>query len=92
MTGKYQIARPRLEKDFEQFVRLLPQLEPIEFFGLAKLFGVALCELDETDGTRLDRPLDRIFEDMMNRFEGLKKKKRKEILEIMSQAASKRGQ
>lgn len=35
-----QIFRSRLEKDFEFFVKALPNLEPIEFFGLAKILCV----------------------------------------------------
>lgn len=35
-----QIFRSRLEKDFEFFVKALPSLEPIEFFGLAKILCV----------------------------------------------------
>ena len=35
-----QIFRSRLEKDFEFFVRTLPSLEPIEFWGLAKILCV----------------------------------------------------
>lgn len=35
-----QIFRNRLEKDFEFFVKALPSLEPIEFFGLAKILCV----------------------------------------------------
>lgn len=35
-----QTFRSRLEKDFEFFVKALPGLEPIEFFGLAKILCV----------------------------------------------------
>lgn len=92
MKGKHQIARPRLEKDFERFVYLLPKLEPIEFFGLAKFFGVALgTEEKDENGRPLDRPADLILEDMMNRFETLSKKRRKEVLETMSEVARGRG-
>ena len=35
-----QIFKSRLEKDFEFFVKALPSLEPIEFFGLAKILCV----------------------------------------------------
>lgn len=88
MDKKHNFMRPRVEKDFEKFVYLLPKLEPIEFFGLAKFFGVALGT-DEKDenGRAKDRPMDLILEDMMNRFETLSKRRRKEVLEAMSEVA-----
>lgn len=63
----------RKEKDFEQFVRALPRLEPVEFYGLATLLGAG-CEEDK---------LDEILEKMMDRFLELKKRKRREILQIL---------
>lgn len=39
--------RSNLEKDFEFFVRNLPQLQPIEFFGLAKILSVPMVRLEE---------------------------------------------
>lgn len=66
----------RKEKDFEQFVRALPKLEPIEFYGLATLLGAG-CEEDK---------LDEILEKMMDRFLELKKRKRREILQILKDA------
>lgn len=67
------VIQTRKEKDFEQFVRALPKLEPIEFYGLAKLLG-ASCEEDKLDET---------LEKMMDRFLGLKKHRRREILQIL---------
>lgn len=66
----------RKEKDFEQFVRALPKLEPIEFYGLATLLGAG-CEEDK---------LDEILEKMMDRFLELKKRKRREVLQILKDA------
>lgn len=63
----------RKEKDFEQFVRALPRLEPIEFYGLATLLG-ANCEEDKLDET---------LEKMMDKFLELKKRRRREILQIL---------
>lgn len=39
-----KIFQSRLEKDFENFVRGLPKLEPIEFLGLAKILGIKTHE------------------------------------------------
>ena len=66
----------RKEKDFEQFVRALPKLEPVEFYGLATLLGAG-CEEDK---------LDEILEKMMDRFLELKKRRRREILQILKDA------
>lgn len=42
-----KIFQSRLEKDFEQFVKLLPALEPVEFVGLAKILSVPLVRQGE---------------------------------------------
>ena len=76
---KLQITRSRLEKDFEEFVYLLPKLQPIEIYGLAKIFSIALYE----DDKKTPRDFGEVLEGMMDKFENLQKRRRKEILEIM---------
>ena len=38
---------PRIENDFEYFVKSLPYLEPVEFLGLAKILGVKVVNVDK---------------------------------------------
>ena len=73
-----------LEKDFEVFVRGLPKLEPIEFCGLAKILGVRLDEFDRsTDDKPIPRPLDKVLEEIMDKYLALPKRQRKEINQML---------
>lgn len=93
--------RDNLEKDFEFFVKSLPTLEPIEFCGLAKIFGVpmvheekladfnreeyARMELEEKTQymAQFNRPMDKILEDIMDKYLALPRRKRKEINQML---------
>ena len=96
-----KIFRNNLEKDFEFFVKNLTVLEPIEFCGLAKIFGVSMVheekladfskeeygglELEEKAQymARFNRPMDKILEDVMDKYLALPKRKRKEINQML---------
>lgn len=65
----------RKEKDFEEFVRALPKLEPIEFYGLAKILS--------TEKMKGETELDVVLEHMMDRFLELPKRRRREILGML---------
>lgn len=73
-----KVFEKRIEKDFEQFVRALPRLDPVEFYGLAKILSAKT--VDE-EGNAL--PLDAILEPMMDRFLSLNKRRRREILGVL---------
>ena len=76
--------RNNLEKDFEFFVRNLPQLQPIEFCGLAKIWGVRLDELDKTEDDKpIPRPIDKVLEEVMDKFLALSRRQRKEINQML---------
>ena len=76
----------RLERDFEQFVRLLPKLEPAEFCGIMKILGTAgLCR-DENEEANLENIMNAAFD----KFLTMRTKQRKELLKVM-QAARKKG-
>ena len=72
--------------NLNEFVHRISKLEPIEFLGLAKLFGAPLIKDN-------DEPAD--FEDILsfiiNRYCELSRKKRKEILKMLKQANNRRG-
>lgn len=69
-----------LEKDFEAFIKGLPNLEPIEFCGLAKILGVRLDEEEKDENNKpIPRQIDKVLEEVMDKYLELSKKRRKEI-------------
>lgn len=79
-----KIFQSRLEKDFEAFVRNLPNLEPIEFCGLAKILKVRLDEFDRTvDDKPVPRSMDKVLEEIMDKYLELSKRQRKEINQML---------
>lgn len=96
-----KLFQSKLEKDFEFFVRNLPNLQPIEFCGLAKILSVPmvqeekLVDFKKEDYERMEweekteyvaqfnRPMDKILEDIMDKYLALPKKRRKEINQLL---------
>ncbi len=96
-----KLFQSKLEKDFEFFVRNLPNLQPIEFCGLAKILSVPmvqeekLVDFKKEDYERMEweekteyvaqfnRPIDKILEDIMDKYLALPKKRRKEINQLL---------
>lgn len=64
----------KTEKDYMKVLSLISKLEPIEFFGLMRLFNIQLLKEDQT-------PKD--FNELMNDFTqvwlGLNKKQRRNL-------------
>ena len=44
---KLKIGQSRIEADFEYFVKTLPQLEPVEFCGLAKILSIPMVRREK---------------------------------------------
>ena len=83
-----KIFQSRLERDFEFFVKTLPYLEPVEFIGLAKILSVPTITWNEDKEAPIkesiqNRPVEKIMEDMMDRFLALPKHRRKEINQML---------
>lgn len=74
----------RIEKEFETFLRGLCKLEPVEFCGLARIMGVKMDEM--VDDKRTLRPLDKIMEEMMDKFLSTTRRRQKEILKLLKDA------
>ena len=74
----------RLERDFEQFVRLLPTLEPAEFYGIMTILGAKFPEENE------EADLENIMNVAFDKFLTMRSKQRKELLKVM-QSARKKG-
>ena len=74
----------RLERDFEQFVRLLRKLEPAEFCGIMTILGAKFPEENE------EADLENIMNVAFDKFLTMRSKQRKELLKVM-QSARKKG-
>lgn len=48
--SELRVFRPRIEKDFEYFVRNITKLEPAEFCGLARILSVPMVRHEELNG------------------------------------------
>ena len=72
------------EKSLEQFLIGISKLEPFEFMGLTNILGVKVDEIIDCKPT--PRPLEKIMEELINKFLGLNRKRRKEILGILKDA------
>ena len=73
----------RLERDFEQFVRLLPKLEPAEFCGIMTILGAKFPEENEEANLKNTAKT-------FDKFLTMRSKQRKELLKVM-QSARKKG-
>lgn len=67
----------RVKKDLEKFLLALPELEPQEFIGVAKLLGVKLLKNGEP------KEFEDLLEESIQRFEVLKSKQRKTLLGLL---------
>ena len=74
----------RIEKDFEAFLRGLTKLEPVEFCGLARMMGVKMDKV--VDDKRTMRPLEKIMEELMDKFLETTRRRQKEILKLLKDA------
>lgn len=72
----------------EKFLIQLSKLEPVEFIGVAHLCGAHLLQEDN----KTPRDFADILRDILNKYETLNRKKRRELEKILAQSNSiKRG-
>lgn len=72
----------------EKFLTQLSKLEPVEFIGVAHLCGARLLQEDN----KTPRDFVDILRDILNKYETLNRKKRRELEKILAQSNSiKRG-
>lgn len=69
------------EKSLEQFLIGISKLEPVEFCGLARIMGIKMDEV--VDDKRTLRPLEKIIEEMMDKFLGTTRRRQKELLKLL---------
>lgn len=80
------------EKDFELFLRGVAKLTPVEFCGLATFLGVALTTPSENPEMKsIPRDSSEVLSDMMNKFESLNRKGRRQIMNNVIKPILKRG-
>jgi hypothetical protein len=68
----------------EKFLIQLSKLEPVEFIGVAHLCGARLLQEDN----KTPRDFADILRDVLNKYQTLNRKKRRELEEILAQTNS----
>ena len=63
----------------EEFFQLIKQLEPVEFIGLARILCVELINKE----TKQNRDFFEVFEDIINKFDTVGRKQKREILKVL---------
>lgn len=71
------------EKRFLEFVTLVSKLEAAEYCGLCKILGVSLLQGEEP------RTFEESLGELMDKFLGMKKKPRRQLMEMLRAAAQK---
>lgn len=68
----------------EKFLTQLSKLEPVEFIGVAHLCGARLLQEDN----KTPRDFADILRDVLNKYQTLNRKKRRELEEVLAQSNS----
>lgn len=63
----------------EEFFQLVKQLEPVEFIGLARILCVELINKE----TKQNRDFFEVFKDIINKFDTIGRKQKREILKVL---------
>lgn len=67
----------REERRFEEFLRLLTKLEPVEYLGICKILEVPLNDGENARG------FDETLREVMDKFEIMKKKPRHQLMSML---------
>ena len=81
-------------KPTEQLIKMIPQLEAVEFMGLARLLKVKLVTEKDLNAEKLEdkyepREFTDVFAEMLEKFEKLNRARKREILKLIKVASSK---
>ena len=63
----------------EEFFQLIKQLEPVEVIGLARILCVELINKE----TKQNRDFFEVFKDIINKFDTIGRKQKREILKVL---------
>lgn len=66
-----------MDRKIENFLHLVLRLDPIEFAGLATFFGF-----------NADQDFEELLQLIVTRFLGLKRKKKKEVMDMLKEIAN----
>lgn len=78
-----------LEKDLGAFIDFSLKLAPGEWIGVARILGVQVEELCAPTNKPIPRDAETVFEEMLEKFLAMNRKRRKNLLKIMKAAVSK---
>lgn len=77
-----------------QLIDLISKMEPLDFVGLAKLLGVQVVEPnDNTEDEKKFKPrnFSDVFADVMAKYDGLNRSRKREILKLVKKSNAARG-
>ena len=69
--------------DIEKFILEVSKLEPIEFFGLTKIFNINLVEEDDK---KTPRKFEIVLSEILDNYIRLSRKQRRTILKMIKSA------
>ena len=72
------------EQEFLQFIKLIAKLDHIEFFGIAQILTVPLVVKEDDSEKPKEREFEEIFSDVLDKFIELPKKRRKELIKLLT--------
>lgn len=72
------------EQEFLQFINLIAKLDHIEFFGIAQILTVPLVIKEDDSEKAKEREFEEIFSDVLDKFIELPKKRRKELIKLLT--------
>lgn len=72
------------EQEFLQFINLIAKLDHIEFFGIAQILTVPLVVKEDNSEKAKEREFEEIFSDVLDKFIELPKKRRKELIKLLT--------
>lgn len=83
-------------KNTEKLMRLIADMRPVEFMGLARLLGAPVMEEvnpDATDPKERYKPksFTDVFEDVLRRFDKLNRSRKREILRLVEKSNKTKG-
>lgn len=84
-------------KNTEKLMRLIVDMRPVEFLGLANLLGAPVMEEvnpDATDPKERYKPksFTDVFEDVLRRFDKLNRSRKREILRLVEKSNKTKGE
>lgn len=81
-----------MERDLNQkFINAVIKMEPIQFVGLARFFGIAVFNDKDPAAQNVKdrfeaRPVEEILEDMLKRFDKLNRTKKREVIQLVNKS------